>query len=726
MPDTIDIREQILADLNDEQRQAVTAPLASALILAGAGSGKTRVLTHRIAWLCAVEGISERAVLAVTFTNKAANEMRARIQRLSNKPIAGMWVGTFHGLCHRLLRYHHEQASLAKTFQIIDASDQLRLIKRITRDLQINEDRCPPKKTLYVVNRYKEAGLRADAVGDENNTMFKQILSIYRRYEQLCRQMHLVDFCELLLAAHEMFRDNDALRQQYQARFKQILVDEFQDTNQLQYAWLRVLAGEKIPLFAVGDDDQSIYGWRGACVDNIKNFEKDFKDVRIYRLERNYRSTAMILAAANALIENNVGRMGKRLWTTEKDGEKIKIFAAFNEKEETNYVVETIGEWQAQRRALSELAVCYRSNAQSRIIESALVAASIPYRVYGGLRFFERAIIKHALAYLRMIANRNDDASFERIVNYPPRGIGARTVEKIRELARSRTTSLWETTHLMIADKSLTTRATAAMHAFFALIENLSASLKVQPLAKKVAHVNTILIPYLKEQRNESAQSDIENLEELVRAAEQFTEQWQRNGDNEIDELDAFLSHAALEAGDNEAEQDEDSVQLMTLHSAKGLEFPLVIITGMEEGLFPHNRSLEEIGGLEEERRLCYVGITRARERLILCYAQSRRWSYGNATYNKASRFLEELPDDLVEEVRPQSPFYTSPATTNNAEQSSGDDGLAAGQRVTHPSFGDGVVLNFEGAGSHARAQVRFDKVGIKWLVLAFARLQKI
>jgi len=730
MSDNANIKGQILADLNDEQNQAVNAPLRSALILAGAGSGKTRVLTHRIAWLCAVEGISEREVMAVTFTNKAANEMRSRIQSLSDKPIAGMWVGTFHSLCHRLLRYHHEQARLSKTFQVIDAIDQLRLIKRITRDLNISEDRCPFKKTQYIINAYKEAGQRADrVVEDTNNPTFKQILAIYHRYEALCRETQTVDFAELLLATHEMLRDNDDLRRQYQARFKQILVDEFQDTNKLQYAWLRVLASDKIPVFAVGDDDQSIYGWRGACVENIQNFERDFKDVCVYRLERNYRSTAIILDAANALIENNKGRMGKRLWTKAKGGDKIKIFAALNENEETDYVVEVIHKWQKQRRALSELAVCYRANAQSRVIENALVSANIPYRVYGGLRFFDRAIIKHALAYLRLIANHDDDTAFERIVNYPPRGIGARTMEMIRDQAKANVISLWQSAEQLMNDKALGARANSVVQRFLQLIENFSLALKVQPLAKQAEQVVALLTNYLREQRNERALSDIENLEELIRAAEQFSEQWKKIDEDEIDELDAFLSHTALDAGDNEAEYDEDSVQLMTLHSAKGLEFPLVIITGMEEGLFPHSRSLEDLDGLEEERRLCYVGITRAREQLILCYAQSRNM-HGNIIYNRPSRFINELPTDLVDEIRPQqkhnrlsgNAFYV----VGQSKPSPDPNSFSSGQRVNHPTFGDGVVLDFEGEGSHARTKVRFDKVGTKWLVLAYTRLQKI
>ncbi len=734
MSDNTDIKAQILADLNDEQQSAVAAPPCSALVLAGAGSGKTRVLVHRIAWLCAAEGIPEYAIMAVTFTNKAANEMRARIASLNGRSPSNMWVGTFHGLCHRFLRLHGEQIGLPKTFQVIDAADQLRLVKRITRSLEIDEDRCAPKNTRYMINQCKEEGLRADAVPSDYSAhpMFKHALRIYRNYENLCAEMHLVDFSELLLATHELLRDHDALRQQYQSRFKHILVDEFQDTNRLQYAWLRVLAGEQIPVFAVGDDDQSIYGWRGACVGNLYSFEKDFKDVHIYRLERNYRSTAVILAAANALIKNNDGRVGKQLWTAEKGGNKIKLYTAFNEEEEANYVVETANQWQTQRRALSEIAVCYRANAQSRIIESALAGAGIPYRVYGGLRFFERAIIKHALAYLRLTANPNDDPSFERIVNYPPRGIGTRTVGIITEHAGTTNASLWKTALQLMKTKTLSARAGMAMQAFFDLIKNLGADFKVQPLPQKVEKVIRLIIPYLEKQHSESAQSDIENLEELVKAAEQFANQWQKIGDTDMDELDAFLSHVALEAGDNEAESDEDSVQLMTLHSSKGLEFPLVIITGMEEGLFPHSRSLsDESGseGLEEERRLCYVGITRAREQLILCHAQLRNLSYGTPTYNQPSRFLDELPVDLTEAVRPQSngaSYYRSSNSDDAARPIPDIGGLVAGQRVTHPIFGDGVVLDFEGTDKNTRIQVRFDKAGTKWMVSEYTKLQKI
>ena len=734
MPDSMDIKAQILAELNDEQQSAVAAPPGSALVLAGAGSGKTRVLVHRIAWLCAVEGIPEHAIMAVTFTNKAAGEMRTRIASLNGRSPSTMWVGTFHGLCSRFLRLHGEQIGLPKTFQVIDAADQMRLVKRITRDLEINEEKCAPKNTRYLITQCKEEGLRADAVPPDysSHPMFKHFLRIYRRYESLCAERYLVDFSELLLATHEMFRDQDAIRQQYQNRFKHILVDEFQDTNRLQYAWLRVLAGEQIPVFAVGDDDQSIYGWRGACVENLQSFGKDFKDVHIYRLERNYRSTSIILDAANALIKNNGGRMGKQLWTAEKGGNKIKIFTAFNEEDEANYVVETINQWQTQRRALSEIAVCYRANAQSRIIESVLAGAGIPYRVYGGLRFFERAIIKHALAYLRLIANHDDDPSFERIVNYPPRGIGSRTVGTITEHARTTNASLWAAALQLMKTQTLSTRASIAVQAFFELIKNLGADFKVQPLPQKVEKVTQLIISYLEKQRSENAQSDIENLEELVKAAEQFVKQWQRIGDADIDELDAFLSHTALEAGDNEAESDEDSVQLMTLHSSKGLEFPLVIITGMEEGLFPHSRSLSDGSGadaLEEERRLCYVGITRAREQLILCHARLRNLSYGPTAYNQPSRFLGELPNDLLEEVRSQSDgesYYKSFVSDDAARHVTNICGFVAGQRVTHPIFGDGVVLDFEGTDKNTRARVRFDKAGTKWIVLEYARLQKI
>lgn len=714
--------EQILSELNDEQRCAVQAPLKPALVLAGAGSGKTRVLVHRIAWLCEVEKVSPGAVIAVTFTNKAANEMRTRIESLTNLPVRGMWIGTFHGLCTRFLRLHHEHVGLENSFQILDAQDQLRLVRRITNRLELDEEKWPPKQTQWFINQQKEAGRRSDAVQEDGDPKNDQMLNIYREYEKICRSIGVVDFTELLLATHELLRDNTELLQHYQMRFKHILVDEFQDTNQLQYAWLRVLAGTTMPIFAVGDDDQSIYGWRGACVENINNFKKDLADVQVFRLERNYRSTETILNAANALIENNQSRMAKRLWTQDRQGQPIQLFAAFNEREEASFVVSCLQAWQEQRHALKEAAVLYRSNAQSRIIESALASSNIPYRVYGGLRFFERAVIKNALAYLRLISHPSDDSSFERIINYPTRGIGQRTLALLREHARSANCNLWSAGTQLIKAEALSSRARASLSAFFELISELSQQSKTLALDKQVAQVAELLIKHLQKKLTEAAQSDIENLEELVVAAQQFSKQWTPEDEDSLNELDAFLSYAALESGDEEAQADEDYVQLMTLHSAKGLEFPMVIITGLEEGLFPHDRSLESQSGLEEERRLCYVGITRAAERLILCYAEVRNRGYGAPVYNTRSRFIDELPGELVEAVRPVT--YADTKNIAASPHSSGNsEWIALGQRVHHPTFGEGVVIDFEGADEHARAQVHFSKAGTKWLVLAMAKL---
>ena len=720
----VDSTEQILSGLNKEQRSAVSAPLSPALVLAGAGSGKTRVLVHRIAWLSNIEKVSCNAIIAVTFTNKAANEMRSRIESLTSLPVRGMWIGTFHGLCTRFLRLHHERAGLESSFQILDSQDQLRLVRRVTTRLNLDEEKYPPKQTQWFINQLKEAGKRADAVQEEGEPNHDQMLGIYREYERTCRSLGIVDFTELLLATHELLRDNAELLQHYQARFKHILVDEFQDTNQLQYAWLRVLAGTKIPIFAVGDDDQSIYGWRGACTENINYFKKDFANLNIFRLERNYRSTETILNAANALIEHNQHRMSKRLWTEDKQGTPIQLFAAFNEREEAEFVVLCLQEWQEQKRALKEAAVLYRANAQSRIIESALAAAKIPYRVYGGLRFFERAVIKNALAYLRLMNHPLDDPSFERIVNYPTRGIGQRTLTEIREYARNAECSLWSAGTQLIKSEALNRRACAALQAFFELISELASRSKALPLDKQVEQVVALLIKHLEKKPTEAAQSDIENLEELVVAAQQFSKQWLQENEEDVSELDGFLAYAALEAGDEEAQSDEDYVQLMTLHSAKGLEFPMVIITGLEEGLCPHERSLGTQNDLEEERRLCYVGITRAEERLVLCHAEARNRGYSSSVYHARSRFIDELPAELIEAVRPTTHLESTAHTaTASAYRSRNGEWVRLGQRVLHPTFGEGVVIDLEGVAEYARVQVRFSSAGTKWLVLSVAKL---
>ena len=616
----------LLDPLNDAQRDAVTTPPGPVLVVAGAGSGKTRVLVHRIAWLIRVEGASPYGVLAVTFTNKAAAEMRGRIEQLLGIPVGGMWVGTFHNLAHRLLRTHWREAELPQSFQILDADDQYRLVRRLLKSLELDEAKWPPRQVQWFINGRKEEGLRPQHIDARGDMFTAQMLRVYQAYEETCRRAGLVDFAELLLRAHELLRDRADILAHYRQRFQHLLVDEFQDTNSLQYAWLRLLAGERANLFAVGDDDQSIYGWRGARIENIQRFSKDFPGTRILRLEENYRSTRTILAAANALIAHNSGRLGKELWTRGEQGEPILVYAAFNEFDEARFIVERIQRWAEAGHRRSEAAILYRSNAQSRVLEEALLTAGMPYRIYGGLRFFERAEIKDTLAYLRLIANPHDDASFERVVNTPTRGIGERTVAAVREQARARQRSMFDASAALIQSSLLPARALSAMNVFIQLIERLTAETASLELGEKVEHViqHSGLLEHYRKEKGEAGQTRVENLEELVNAARQF----QGEEDSELDPLSAFLTHAALEAGEGQAGEWEDCVQLMTLHSAKGLEFPLVFLTGLEEGLFPHERSLTEPGRLEEERRLCYVGMTRAQERLCLTHASSRkRWS---------------------------------------------------------------------------------------------------
>ncbi len=710
----------ILDSLNKEQREAVTAASGNALVLAGAGSGKTRVLTHRIAWLCGVERFSPYSIVAVTFTNKAAQEMRVRVEALLEMPAQGMWLGTFHGLCHRLLRMHWREAGLQQTFQVLDSEDQRRLIRRVTTDLNLDVARWPAKESQWFINARKEEGVRPDGVQAEDAAS-RRLLSVYTAYEERCRQAALVDFAELLLRVLELLRDNEILRRHYRERFRYILVDEFQDTNALQYAWLRLLAGTETPVFVVGDDDQSIYGWRGARAENIHDFSRHFLDTTIYRLERNYRSTSTILSAANALIENNQGRLGKNLWTDRGDGELILLFAAVNEQEEARFTVNKVMSWIERRRARKEIAVLYRSNAQSRAVEEVLIAQGIPYRVYGGLRFFERAVIKDALAYLRVAVNPEDDQSYERIINVPPRGIGERTLDEIRTEARARGVSLWRAGQLLLDREVLPPRAANALVQFYELAGEISGGIEKLLLREAAEHATGLsgLIKYHRQRSGEKDRSNVENLEEFITAAEEFERNWDAGED--MTPLAAFLAHTALEAGEGQAPMSEDCVQLMTLHSAKGLEFPLVLIIGMEEGLFPHSMSLEEPGRLEEERRLCYVGITRAREEVVLTYAETRR-RYGGETRNVLSRFVSEIPEGLIEEVRPRL-HISVPFTPRRGSHSEGGE-VNIGSNVVHYKFGRGVVLDYEGAGSSARVQVRFDNAGVKWLVLAYAKLK--
>ncbi|BAZ92508.1 DNA helicase II [Thiohalobacter thiocyanaticus] len=726
----------IIDPLNDAQREAVTAPAGHVLVLAGAGSGKTRVLVHRIAWLIQVERVSPFGILAVTFTNKAAREMRGRIEELMGVPARGMWVGTFHGLAHRLLRAHWQEAGLPETFQIIDSDDQLRLVKRVLRQLELDEARFPPKQLQWFINGRKDEGLRPQHVEHFDDPFLKTQIRVYAAYDELCQRLGLVDFAEILLRAHELWLKYPRVLAHYQQRFGHILVDEFQDTNSIQYAWLRLLAGQTGRVFAVGDDDQSIYGWRGARIENIQRFSEDFPGTQLVRLEQNYRSTGTILAAANALIAHNAGRMGKNLWTEGEDGEPIELYNAYNEYEEAQYVVDRIEQFTETGQARSEIAILYRSNAQSRVFEEQLMQRAIPYRVYGGLRFFERAEIKDALCYLRLANNRGDDASFERVVNQPPRGIGERTVGAVREQARALDISLWESARRIVAEKALNARAVNALNNFIELIENAGESivdLELHEQAEAMIQASG-LIEHFKKEKGERGQARIENLEELVNAARAFEVPEEAEEDlteGEPDALTAFLAHAALEAGEGQADAWEDCVQLMTLHSAKGLEFPVVFMAGLEEGLFPHQMSADEPGRLEEERRLCYVGMTRARQRLHVSYAEKRRL-HGQENYAIPSRFLRELPQGLLQEVRPQpsyggfggGPGAAAPTASSNLfADAAADAELALGSRVQHPKFGEGVVLNYEGNGPHARVQVNFQEAGPKWLVVAYANL---
>ncbi len=717
----------LLDSLNDRQREAVSAEPGPLLVLAGAGSGKTRVLTHRIAWACEVEGLSPFAILAVTFTNKAASEMRARVEELLGISAGAMWVGTFHGLAHRMLRAHWEAAGLPQTFQILDSDDQLRMVKRVCKQLDLDEVNWPAKQAQWYINHNKDEGQRPANIDAGSDHIKQKLLSIYRLYEELCLRAGVVDFAELLLRTLELIRDKDEIREHYQRRFQHILVDEFQDTNAIQYAWVRLLAGSQRPVFVVGDDDQSIYGWRGARIENIQHFEKDFKNTRIIRLEQNYRSTGTILKAANALIDNNKGRMGKNLWTQSEDGEPITYYLAYNERDEARFVVDRIQSWVDEGRSRSEIAVLYRSNAQSRQFEEVLVTRGVPYRVYGGLRFFERAEIKDTLAYLRVLASPQADHAFDRTVNHPPRGIGQKSIDQIREYAKAHSLSLWDAAIGLLESAQMTARATTALQTYIDLIRQMQKGLDLLSLSEQIELCieRSGLKAHFGKDQTEKGLSRLENLQELVGAGKSFAIDAVIEDEN-MSTLDAFLAHAALEAGEGQADEWEECIHLMTMHSVKGLEFPLVFIVGMEEGLFPHQRSSEEPGRMEEERRLCYVGITRAREQLVVTSAEVRRL-YGNESYNMLSRFIREIPPEFVQEIRPKAQFsrpsYQAPAKLGQSK-SEEDTGLFVGQRVSHNKFGSGVVLNLEGQGSQSRVQVNFESAGSKWLMASLANLQ--
>lgn len=710
-----------LDGLNDRQLSAVTAPVGNVLVLAGAGSGKTRVLVNRIAWLIDEAQLSPHAILAVTFTNKAAGEMKARLSQLLDSPISGLWVGTFHGLCHRLLRRHYLEAKLPEQFHILDSDDQGRMIKRAIANLNLDAEQWPVKQAQAFINGKKDEGLRPSHIHVQPYGPGRTLLQIYQAYEQACQVAGVIDFAELLLRAHELLRDNPGLLAHYHDRFKAILVDEFQDTNTIQYAWIRLLAGQQAAVMAVGDDDQSIYGWRGAKVENIQRFSQDFPHTKVIRLEQNYRSTSTILNAANALITHNQSRMGKDLWTDGQSGEKIAVFSAFNEIEEARFVSERINAELRCGRSLSDIAILYRSNAQSRVFEEAFLHTGIAYRIHGGVRFYERAEVKDTLAYLRLIANVDDAAAFERVVNFPTRGIGEKTLDDIRHLARTDEISLWQAATQLIENKQLPQRAATALSQFINLIQNMRIETADLDLDEQIYHVLQAsgLYAHFANMKGDQGESKLQNLQELVNAAKEF--RYQEDDGDELPVLVAFLTHTSLEAGEMQAALHEQSVHMMTLHAAKGLEFPVVFLVGMEEGLFPGKQSMEEPGRLEEERRLCYVGMTRAMEKLVLSYAEIRR-QYGREEYHRPSRFLSELPEKLLDEVRSKARFQlpeSKPFKTSVAS----DSGFRLGQSVSHAKFGQGIVLAIEGSGPHTRVQVKFAEHGTKWLVLAYANL---
>jgi DNA helicase-2/ATP-dependent DNA helicase PcrA len=707
-----------LEHLNPEQLAAVTAPDEHALILAGAGSGKTRVLTTRIAWLVKSGRVAPSGVLAVTFTNKAAREMLTRVSAMLPVNPRGMWIGTFHGLCNRMLRAHHREVSLPQTFSILDSQDQLAAIKRMLKGMNVDEDRYPPRELMYFINAQKEEGVRARDVALTDETV-RGYAGLYAAYEEQCQREGVVDFAELLLRCFELLLRNEVLRSHYSQRFRHILVDEFQDTNRLQYRWLKLLAGRSSCIFAVGDDDQSIYTFRGANVGNMADFERDFNVRKVVRLEQNYRSHGNILDAANALISNNRNRLGKNLWTSAGAGEPLRVFEGQSDTDEARWLVEEVRSLAREGTRLSHIGVLYRSNAQSRVLEHALFSQAIAYRVYGGQRFFERAEVKHALAYLRLVAAPEDDNAFLRVVNFPARGIGARTIEHIQDLAREEGVSLFKA-------------AEGKAAAFKKLIDGLRAEVQGLPLPELVEVVveRSGLIEHYKTER-EGAER-IENLEELLNAATAFVQEDREVEEGEpADPLSAFLTHAALEAGEHQAGEGQDALQMMTVHSAKGLEFDAVFLTGLEEGLFPHEQSVAERDGLEEERRLAYVAITRARHRLYLSHAQTRML-HGQTRYNIPSRFLEEIPAGLMKWLTPRfsrqkafAPDFSRARESFPQKRPSRElGGFRIGQNVTHPKFGAGVIVDLEGQGADVRVQVNFRNHGLKLLALAVAKLQ--
>ena len=716
----------ILDDLNSPQREAVSDESKHSLILAGAGSGKTRVITHKVAWLCKVHNLNPMSLLTVTFTNKAAKEMRGRIENILGEQLNQMWCGTFHSLFHRMLRRHSEEAGLNKSFSILDSEDQNRVIKRVIKSLDLDDATWQPSQAQWFINNQKEEARRKPKIKSNASFIEEKMVDIMNEYQNVCDQEGLVDFSEILLRSYELLTNNKEILEYYQNRFEHILVDEFQDTNEIQYLLLKKLLGKNSFMTVVGDDDQSIYSWRGAKSSNIKRFQKDFKGVKTIKLEQNYRSTKNILSSANAVISNNPERLGKKLWSENKEGEPLKIYRSFNERDEASFIVDIIKNWTDEGRSLSDVAILYRSNAQSRVLEDSILRAELPYRIYGGVRFYERMEIKNALAYAKLLLDSNNDAAFERIVNVPSRGIGAKTTDNVRQYARAESTSLWDAAKLISQGDEK--KSSKAITSFIEKIELLKTEIEGKNLGEIFEQIleSTNLKEFHAKEPGEKGRSRKENLEELISAASGFYPVGE-DADDERNELELFLDQASLDAGENQAKADEDAIQMMTLHSAKGLEFPLVFISGCEEGLFPHKRSLEDPRQLAEERRLCYVGITRAMERLYLTHAEVRNM-YGMESFSPISRFIKEIPDEFKYEIRMSSEKPKSsgfiPKIVGGTEFNGEDFSL--GDLVSHDVFGEGIILNYEGEGANARVEVNFSKEGIKWLVLSFAKLKKV
>ena len=718
----------ILENLNDQQREAVTSEKQNIMVLAGAGSGKTRVLVHKVAWQIEAQQFSPSSIMAVTFTNKAANEMRSRIEELLEHPSPEIWCGTFHSLSHRILRKFHKEANLAPGFTILDSDDQLRIVKRLSKEMNLDDAKFPPRQSQWMINNWKDDGKRSKDVKDKGNFYTQTVKDLYIKYEQACAHDNLVDFAELILLSYEIIVRNSSIRDYFFKRFDSIMIDEFQDTNTIQYKWLQAIAAPKAKVTAVGDDDQSIYGWRGAKVENVKAFSKDFKDVHIIKLEQNYRSTNKILSAANTVIQNNSDRLGKNLWTESLEGDNLTLYAAFNEQEEARFIASSSKDWMDGGGCYEDIAILYRSNAQSRALEEAFLRASIPYRIYGGLRFYDRLEIKNAVSYLRVIFNNSDNPAFERSISNPTRGVGAKTLEKIRTKSTEDNVTYLKAAATLIDEGQVKGKGATGIKAYLDFILETAQSLDSLNLSEIVENINTDsgLYDFHKKEPGEKGKTRTENLDELVSAAKDFELSFDADH-NKQEIVEQFLDNISLDAGDRQADAHEDAVQLMTLHSAKGLEFKLVFLTGMEESLFPHGRSMESPAQLEEERRLCYVGITRAMQKLYLTYAESRRL-HGTDIFNPPSRFLKEIPAELIDEIRPRAQTTTPYARKRSSSfnDATSDIGFSLGDKVSHPSFGDGIVLNYEGVGESASIQINFEAVGTKWLMLSFAKLKKV